>query len=544
MLNIPLPVSDTGFLNPRDGWVFFEVSSKETLPALFLDEETTPLVWRPNPTQGQSEAMHFIKQGAHLLRSEGNGSGTLSVRTVPELAYCYYPAAPHIAPYGPYDWAYMTRHVLSNVNTIVTTGGMAPEEFETWIREGRQWIGNSSLPGLTAKTAPTVEEVAGIWAGVPGASAPGYNGIIVDEFLAADAGHYRAWSGALQQLHDRPAFAGRTFYAWCGDLYGASASEEFCRLTMNLGYRFAWEKYLAEAPDETAAKTGILRELAAPMRAWQREQPGIESRTVMCLGYLCSFPETVNRDPAVDYHRFMDMQFQALATNPAFWNLYGIMEYSASYADEESLRWAHKLFRHYCIEGHRTLLSDWPYRPDHLVNPDFAEGLNGWTIEAAAPESIAARSMDGYSHLHGRYPRTNQGDRFCWMKRAANAPNRIRQTVKNLVPGRLYSLKLLSSDLAKLDVQQTVSLNVQIDGAETIAPYGFEYTYPINYAHELPPYTREHPAYFTFRRMVFRPAGNTAELILSDATKDGVALGPVGQETAFNFIEIQPFIEP
>jgi len=324
-----------------------------------LDEETAPLVWRANPNQGHLEAMRFLKEGAHRLRGEGGQAGALEVRTVPELAFCYYPASPHIAPYGPYDWAYMTRNVLSNVNTIVTTGGMASEEFEAWGREGRQWIGNATLPGLSSKTAPSEDEVLGIWAGVPGASAPGYSGIIVDEFLAADDAHYRAWSGALQKLHDTPAFSGRAFYAWCGDLYGASASEEFCRLNAKLGYRFAWEKYLAEAPDETAAKTGILRELAAPMRAWQSQQPGIETHTVVCLGYLCSFPETVNRNPAADYHRFMDLQFQALATDPAFWNLYGVMEYSASYADEESLRWAHKLFRHYCIEGRSALLSDW-----------------------------------------------------------------------------------------------------------------------------------------------------------------------------------------
>lgn len=544
LLTCALPAASAGFLNPRDGWVFFEVAAKDPGPTIYLDEETAPLVWRANPAQGHPEAMRFVKEGAHLLRSEGGGAGTLVVRAVPELAYCYYPATPHIAPYGPYDWKFVTQHVLSNVNTIVTTGGMMPGEFEAWIREGRQWIGNATLPGLSAKTAPSEAEVLGVWSGVQGASAPGYGGIIVDEFLSASAAHYRAWSGALQKLHDTPAFSGRTFYAWCGDLFGASASEEFCRLNVQLGYRFAWEKYLAEASGESEARALILHELAAPMRAWQRQQPGIEGRIVMCLGYLCAFPETVNRDPAVDYHRFMDLQFQALATDPAFWNLYGVMEYSASYADEESLRWAHKLFRHYCIEGRRTLLSDWPYRPNHLVNPDFAQGLEGWTIEPAAPGTIAARSMEGYSHLHGRYPGTEQGDRFCWMKRTANAPNRVHQTVRNLVPERLYSLKLLSSDIGHLDVNQAVSLDVQLDGAEIAAPYGFEYTYPINYAHELAPYTRDHPAYFTFRRMVFRPAADTVELTISDTTKDGAALGPAGQEIAFNFVEIQPFIEP
>ncbi len=530
-----------GFPNPRDGWVHVTCSGGGENTQVFLDQEREPLVWRSVPETRTLEAMRLLKAGEHAVRIENAAGGTLELRTVPELTYCYYPATPHIAPFGPYDWDYVSRHVLPHVNTIVSSGQVAKEEFTQWQREGRQWIGNSSLPGLAAKTAPGADEVFAAWAGVPGASQAGFSGIMVDEFLSASPAHYQAWTAGLRRLCAHPEFAGRTFYAWCGDIFGYPPARAFCAAIPELGGLFSWEKYLAEAASEAEARARIARDLCAPMRAWRQVQPGIERNIVMCLGYLCSVPESLNRDPAVDYHVFMDLQFQALATEPAFWNLHGVMEYSASYADEESLRWAHQLFRHYCIEGKRTRLTDTPYRPGHLVNPDFAGGLDGWTVEPAAPGGIEAGSMEGYSHMQGRYPRTTQGDRFCIMKRAAQGVNRVRQTVRNLIPGRMYSLKVISADLGQLDKAQAVSLGIQMEGAECVDALGFEYAYPINYAHEFGPYTREHPAYFTLRRVVFRAAGETVELSISDAGGDGRAPGPEDQEIAFNFVEVQPF---
>ena len=532
------------FPNPRDGWVFFQAPALDIPPKASLNEETASLVWRENPDTGQWEAMRKLSEGNHTLHVLESASGVLEIRTMPELAYCYFPATPHITPYGPYDWGYVRRHVLPHVNTLVTTSDSAPSEYPEWGKEGRQWIGNASLPGLTSDTAPPADEVYAIWAGMPGAHAPGYAGIIVDEFLWNSPAHYRAWTEAFRRLHQSPAFASRTFWAWCGDIHGHEPASEFRGLLPELGHRFAWERYLPEAPTRAEARCLLVQELRTPYLEWQTLQPGIAQSLTVCLGYLCAPPESLNRDPNVDYHVFLDTQFQMLATDPAFWNLSGLMEYSASYADEESLRYAHRLFRHYAIEGHRQPLSGAPYRLDHLSNPDFARGLEGWTVEAAEPGAVDTRTMDGYSFLQGRYPRTPQGDHFCWMKRSESAANRVRQTLRGLQPGQLYSLKLIAADLGQLDVPQTVSLNVQMAGADILGEFGLEHTYPSNYAHTVEPYNREHPAYFTLRRVVFRPAADTAGLTISDWGEDGAALGPAGRESTFNFIEVQPFLAP
>jgi hypothetical protein len=530
------------FPNPRNGWVFFSITGAET-PRAILDAEPDALVLRWNPDTGAHEAMRFIEEGEHRLRVADVSGGRLDIRTMPEIAYCYYPASPHIAPFGPYDWDYVARYVLPHVNTLITSG--PPEsEFAQWRREGRQWLANASLPGLSAEHAPTADEVYAVWAANPGVTTPGYGGVMVDEFLWAGVDYYHAWSEGVRRLHKTPSFAGKTFYAWCGDLFAQPVSLEFSRLLMDLGDRFSWEKYLREEPTAEKAQRAMYRDLVHPLVQWRKAVPGVERRVVMCLGYLCAPPESLNLNPTVDYHVFLDMQFHLMATDPTFANLYGIMEYSASYADEESLRWAHRMFRHYCIEGSRSRLINDPYLLPHVANPDFAEGLIDWRVEPAEEGSIAARAMDRFSWLQGRYPETTDGDRFCWVKRSAKGPNRVSQTIKSLEPGRLYSLKLISADVGRLDEKQTLALSVEIRGAEPLDVYSFQFPYPSCYSHEAGPYTREHPAYFNFHRVVFRPETTTAELTISDWLAAEEPGGPIGQEIGFNFVEVQPFLEP
>src|SRR5438552_2997985 len=129
------------------------------------------------------------------------------------------------------------------------------------------------------------------------------------------------------------------------------------------------------------------------------------------------------------------------------------MEYTSGYADEETVRWAARLYRHYGLEGKTNLLSDelgFAYRLDHIQNPDFADGLKGWSVQAAEPGSVDTKHLTGFGWLEGRYPRTQLGDTFLWTKRSAARPNRVTQEIKHLRPGKLYSLKLVSADYQEL----------------------------------------------------------------------------------------------
>lgn len=527
------------FSNPRDGWVFIAAEAGGgDAPHAVLNDSETALVWRVNPETDAFEAMQRLPEGSHRITITASHPARLIVRTMPEIAFCYYPSGRHISVFPEYNWTYMDRHALPHVNTLIASTIVPPAEFDQWRLEGRQWISNSSLPGLNSKEAPSSDEVFQIWAANPGVTNPGFAGMIVDEFLESSVAHYQAWGDAVQRLDALPGFQGKKFYAWCGDIFRLAPSLEFSRMLMKHGHRFAWEIYQCEEPTADEAKRVFLREVAHTFKEWRTKLPGIERHMVLCLGYLSAPPESLNRDPAVDYHVFLDLQFQILANDPAFQGIYGIMEYMAAYADEESLRWAHRLFRHYCIEGRCSPLSADPFALPHLRNPDFDEGLSGWQVEPAEPGRIGIQSMKGFSWLEGRYPRTSKGDQFCCMKSSAKGPNRVRQEIRGLTPGRLYSVKLLSADIRRLDQSQILPLNVSVEGAEALPEFGFQFPYPSCYSHEVKPYTRDHPAWFNLHRLVFRATADVAELVIADIQKaEGHVIG-------FNFVEVQPFHAP
>ena len=533
------------FLNPREGWVFFSVCGVEDAPNAVLDKSPALPIFRRNPDSGDFESMQFLSEGNHELEVESAQGGRLTVRTIPEMAYTYYPCSPHIEPHGNYDWEYLERYVLPHVNTLVTAGVSSHEILESWHREGRQWLGNASLPGLSGPP-PTLEEVYDVWVANIGVTSPFLKGMIVDEFIGASPEHYRVWTEAVEKLSRFPAFSEKVFYAWCGDMYRQTDrhTKGFVNTLMEKKYRFALEKYMDEEPTLEEAEKAVLEHLQYSHTKWKEAFPGWEKHLVMCLGYLSAPPESLNLDPSVDYKVFMDMQFRALATDPTFWGLYGVMEYTTSYADEEYVRWAHRLFRHYCIEGNREPLTNAPYVSDHLSNPDFAEGLSGWRIAETFQGSIGTNEMEGFSFLQGRYPRTNKGDTFLQMTRCEKGPNQVSQTIRNLEPGRAYSLKFITAAPEELDVNQTLAVTANLEGATLNKELCFQFVYPSNYAHAHGPYNRDHPAFFNYHRLVFHPNRPTVELTLSDWASPTTPGGLVEQKVAINFVEVQPFLEP
>ena len=130
------------------------------------------------------------------------------------------------------------------------------------------------------------------------------------------------------------------------------------------------------------------------------------------------------------------------------------------------------------------------------------------------------------------------------MKRSAERPNRITQTIRALEPGRAYSVKLISADIERLGEKQQLALTVNVGSAETLDAHGFQFVYPSGYSHEAGPYTRDRPACFNFHRVVFRANAPTAQLVIGDWASPTEPGGPVGQEIVFNFAEVQPFHEP
>lgn len=528
------------FENIREGWVYFALEGMQKKIPAVLDGQIT-LQWRQNPATKTPEAMLYLSRGTHTLQIRRRDRGELVIHAIPEIIYSQYPSTPHIAAFGPQDWNYLTRYVLSHVNTLVTGG--VPAELASWRAEGRKWLVHATLPGLGTKIPPTQAETYATWATSPGANHPEFGGIIVDEFMLVPREFYQPWTGAMRQLYENPDFSGKHFYAYCNDLFQNPylPAFEFSQELLKQGGRFAIERYLPLPETEAGALALFQEEFQQSVLAGNHQLPGLKEHLVICLGYLSDPPETLNRLPHINYKVFMDLQFHFLATQPGFRGLFGIQEYLSSYADEEVLRWAHQLFRHYCIEGRTTRFTTEPYLLPHLQNPDFLDGLTGWQDESAEPGTIRPGTLAGFSWLQGRYPQIAAGDQGIIFKRSAQRPNRLRQTLQALVPGEWYSLKMLAADMNQLDVKQELGLFVEIKNSVFDSPRSFQFVFPSNYAHPFGPYNVDHPAWINYFRLVFRAEKETTELIISDWSGQSKPSGPAEQEIIFNFVEVKPY---
>src|SRR4029079_12107864 len=137
--------------------------------------------------------------------------------------------------------------------------------------------------------------------------------------------------------------------------------------------------------------------------------------------------------------------------------LAGFNWWTSLQADEGTVRFVGKLYRHYGIEGRTDMLTRDPLFMTHLRNADFEKGWEAWTLHPAEAGTIAAKSFPRYGRIEGRYMGLGRpadpehiGDTFLWMRRSEKRPNSFSQTIKNLEPGRLYSMKMFSCDYEDL----------------------------------------------------------------------------------------------
>jgi hypothetical protein len=258
---------------------------------------------------------------------------------------------------GRYDWAFVQKQIATNVNCIVGSGAAEHREcVKAWKQQGKRWIVECGVPALDVKQPLTADEAYTYWTQNASFTNGLLDGVIADEFLNNRKGmKYPDWTEAVRRIRAAEMFRGKLFYPYCTAIYRDPLSAEFLRAVMQAGYPFAWEVYLPEPPDEAAAPRNLESKLAAEMRRWRTALTNCEQHMVMCFGYMSlATTETLNMNPAVDFKVWMDMQFQHLATDPAFEGFYGLMEYTCGYADEKTVRWAARLYRHYGIEGNTT----------------------------------------------------------------------------------------------------------------------------------------------------------------------------------------------
>lgn len=544
------------FTNPREGWVFLRTTAdpksggrvRVIVPAA---GDAGEVIRQDATLEPVAEAMRRLPKGAHEAIVYCQGAARLDefvIRAIPEIGYCRVDAGPQLAAYGACDWPFLEKHILPHINLAVSRGDAGERQrWEAWREQGRRWIVETPLPGIGKSDGVSADEVERAWVEGGKADEPLLDGMIVDEFSAGDEPIWDAWHEGLRRVAARPGFATKVFYPYCGPLFGAKGSQDFAQTVMDAGWAVALERYLPEQRIEAAARAVIQATVMNTLQEWERAQPGAIAHTLLVWGFfIAAPPESCNTDPGVDYKAFTDLQMHAIANDPTTFGLYGVSSYLSAYSDEETLRWAAKLYRHYCIEGRTNRLTT-NYRLPHITNPDFEEGLAGWQARPAEEGSIATGTMPGLSWLEGRYPPTTQGDTYVLLRRSAVAPNALTQTIRDLEPGRTYSVKLISADYGELQsgVSQRVqhALRLEVTGADLIADKSFQTTFGSCYSHSHGAFNRDNPAYMNLFNITFRARGPEAELTISDWLSADDPGGPVGQQLVANFVEVQPYYD-
>ena len=256
---------------------------------------------------------------------------------------------------------------------------------------------------------------------------------------------YRVYEEAIKKLRADDRYRDKMLYAYVGGS-GKKLNQEiigpdFIRTIIDCDYRVALERYIFEVSSEKKSKDA-LQLFVDGIADWEAKEPGARKHMVIAFGLFSMPPGGINKQPNVDYHVWMDQQMNVVANHPVMADMAGLNWWTSVLADEETVRFVGKLYRHYAIEGKTEMLTRDPLFLTHIQNADFEKGLEGWTLQPAEEGSIQAKSFPRYGRIEGRYMGLGRpadpehiGDTFLWMKRSEKGPNTFSQTIKDLEPG-------------------------------------------------------------------------------------------------------------
>lgn len=558
-----LKVEDAGgisgthtFKVPIDRWLVIETKAEPGTGtvSVMLDSDDPPKAVSVH-TGGATalRAKRPVKAGEHSVTVKAEGGArlkSLEVRAIPDVQHSRLLNNTYqVTNGGPYDLDFVRRYILPSATTMITNGGPGGnvDFLREWVAAGGRCIGYGSRPKYTdnADAEKDADALFAHFTAREGFSHELMSGVLVDEFYTVNDPAYAAYTEMVKRINADPKYAGKGFYPYAAGAYGKDeGSAEFSKACIEGGGMVCWEAYLYELNTRHEAMDYMRRYIERVVLAAEDRLPGVTQHTVWVPGTF-SFPwPFADGYPNVNYNAYLDMQCHMLANHPAFFGLGGVHIWRSGYTDEERMRWMWRMFEHYCIQGRRDRVSSAPYELTHIQNPDFTEGLEGWTVDASGEEAVRAGQHTGYGKLQGRYYRGN--DTFCVMKRGTGRPNTLSQTITGLQVGRTYSVKLLSADYGELvgasSVQGIHPMSITIEGADLVEGARYQYQAPYSTRGRLGQFTDQNPLWINMHWHVFRATGTSATLRISDWASPDTPGGPGGQELAINFVEIKPYL--
>jgi hypothetical protein len=573
LLGVPSPVGPgpLTFARSSDGWIFISADchGKGTV-TLTLDTGDSVIVHNAEG-RPRLETMRQVNKGMHSIKvacKDGVRVERLVVRAMPEVMHCGLGFNPEIKSYGVYDMDFLKRDILPNVTTLIVPNNLKLAEavVADWHGAGKKFVAEVGI----SSQAKTAEDHFRYWTSFY-EKAPFLDGIIINEFIVnrpvsewaaltperlarmeRERQQYEAYGEAIKKMRANDRYPNKMLYAYVGGS-GKKLNQEiigtnFIRTIKECGYRVALERYLHEMSTEKGSQEA-LNTFVDGIADWEAREPGISEKMVIAFGLFSMPPGSINKQPNVDYHVWMDQQMNVVANHPVMAHIGGLEWWTSTLADEEMVRFAGRLYRHYAIEGKTERLTRDPLFLTHVQNADFEKGTEGWTLHPAEPGSMVVKSFPRYGRIEGRYMGLGRpadpehiGDTFLWMKRSEKGPNTFSQTIKDLEPGRLYSMKMFTCDYndlvnpkAKKREEATGFVgSVVLEGVETTR------SFTEMYASSPEPSI---PVWITYHWKVFRAKSVTARVTVSDWRRAKESGETFEQEQTFNFLEIQPYWE-
>jgi hypothetical protein len=495
------------------------------------------------------EAMRFLTKGRHRIEVKGFvGKRNLIVNAVPTIMATSYPE-PKIGA-GRLTGEFLERYLYPAFNTF--SYGWAPsrisdDQWKLLAQRGRQMYGhlcrwNKNHRGYINRAEPP-GSLATRFRNSPGMKDARFDGLTFDEISASDLLEKDYFTDALRYSCDldRPIWVWSSGVVYENNPVNVNYLNAIVASSGGRG-RLLFECYARTEKNESAAKEYLYEHLdQSIIRAEKMVKGFVRSSMIVHGAYTRIGGYCTDCRYNADAKRFWDMYFHRLATSGTFDGLAGIGLYAINNGEEEDLRWASRVIRHYALEGRTDLLSDkygFKYEPGHLKNGDFAQGADGWTVEAAEKSLIRFEKVKGFASLQALKDPNSASDTACIFKRSSSRPNILRQRLVGLENGKLYSLRFAVAALkeiaSKKGKTRTLGLNAKLIGAKDVTSSA-----PISKWGE----SVRSVGVLNSRTIIFKALSSDVELVFSDWNEDGKMAGEVGEELAFNFVRVVPYYE-
>ena len=409
-----------------EGWIFISAAYKgKGKLTILLDNASggEPVVLYAADSAAErsqlAEAVRRVAKGEHKIRVDCEGDVSvdkLVVKSIPELVQCGLNTS-SIKSYGPFDMEFLKKDVLPNVTTlIVLSRHQASPGRDRRLASPGEKVHRRGRPEPRRPNGR--RRISTFYTRFLDA-APFLDGLIINEFgmnriarppdpvrQERAAQRHRPYEEAFRKMRADDRYKDKMVYAYFGGSGNVVNYDEtgktFVRTLIDLKYPIALERYLYERPSEKAS-ADALQTFVDGIADWEAKEPGAKRNMLLTFGLFNAPPGGINKLPNVDFHVWMDQQMNVVANHPVMAGIAGLNWWTSIQADEDSVRFVGKLYRHYAIEGKTEMLTRDPLFLTHIQNADFEKGIEGWTLQAAEEGSIAAKSFPRYGRIEGRY---------------------------------------------------------------------------------------------------------------------------------------------